>query len=58
MKNCLYRISKEEYEKAQSEGARSIIGESELMGYGVYGARVFEQDGEYYLTYERGSSCD
>ena len=53
-----YEISKEEYKKAQEEGAYSLIHESIVMGYGAYGAHVYEEDGKYYLSYTRGSSCD
>lgn len=53
-----YEITKEEYEKAKEKGAESIIGMSVKMGYGVYGAMVYEVDGRYYLRYESGSSCD
>ena len=53
-----YSIPKEEYEKALREGADSIIGDAIHMGYGVYGAKVFETDGKYWLTYDRGDSCD
>lgn len=53
-----YEISKEDYEKAQEKGPYSIIGDDVKIGYGCYGAKVFEIDGHYYLTYERGNSCD
>lgn len=53
-----YEISKEDYDKALENGVYSIISDSIKMGYGVYGARVYGADGKYYLTYERGSSCD
>ena len=59
MVQCCYQISKEDYEKAQEEGAYSLITDPALLnGYGVYGARVFEQEGKYYLSFERGSHCD
>ena len=51
-------ISKEDYEKALKEGASSLVSDSIKMGYGLYGSSVSEVDGKYYLTYERGSSCD
>ena len=53
-----YEISKEEYEKAKAEGAKAIIGDSIKMGYGIYGAKVTEIDGKFYLSYEQGDSCD
>ncbi len=57
-KRLSYRISKEEYDKALKEGAYSIIDDAIKMGYGVYGAEVTEVNGEYYLSYDRGGSCD
>ena len=51
-------IPKEEYDKAMTDGARSLISDAIHMGYGVYSAKVYEVDGKYYLTYTRGSSCD
>ena len=53
-----YEITEEEYKKALEEGPRSIVSESVIMGYGCYGASVSEHDGKYYLSYERGDSCD
>ena len=58
MVRVAYEISKEEFDKAKAEGAESLIGDSIKMGYGVYSAEVTEADGHYYLTYERGESCD
>ena len=52
-------ITKEEYDQAQEKGAMSLItSEALLIGYGVYGAFVYEKDGKYYLRYKRGDSCD
>lgn len=51
-------ISQEEYEKAMKDGAKSIIGDSIHQGYGVYSAKVYKTDDNYYLTYERGDGCD
>lgn len=53
-------ISKEEYEQALEKGAMSLITSPALLwGYGVCGARVHkDDDGHYYLTYERGETCD
>lgn len=56
--DVVLEISKEEYDKARQDGARSIIGEAIICGYGVYGAKVFEANDKYYLSYSRGSSCD
>ena len=53
-----YEITEEEYQQALKDGALSIVPECIVMGYGCYGARVSENDGKYYIAYERGSSCD
>lgn len=58
MKDVCYEISKEDYEKAQKEGAYSIIGEAILLGYGAYSAKVSQVDDKYYLSYKRGETCD
>ena len=58
MTTVTYIISKEKYEKALKDGADSIIGDAIHMGYGVYSSRVYKDDENYYLTYERGDSCD
>ena len=58
MVSVTYEITEEEYKKAQEEGPRSIVSESVIMGYGCYGAAVSEHDGKFYLSYERGDSCD
>lgn len=53
-----YPISKEDYDKALEHGAESIVGDHIKMGYGLYSAKVDEFEGNYYLTYTRGDSCD
>lgn len=53
-----YEISKEDYEKAEAGSPYDLIGDDVQMGYGCYGARVYENDGHYYLRYSMGSSCD
>lgn len=58
MKEVEREITKEEYEQAQEEGADILISPALFFGYGVTGARVYERDGKYYLTYRCGSSCD
>lgn len=58
MVNVKKEITKEEYEKALVSGAMSLISDYVKMGYGVYGARIYEDNGMYFLEYNRGSSCD
>lgn len=61
-------ITKEQYEEImEASNGRGFVPESLetryfnvtiLCGYGLYGTRVFEKDGKYYLWYKTGSSCD
>ena len=51
-------ITKEEYEKAKNQSPYTLISDSIIMGYGCYGATVYEQDGKYYLRFSMGDSCD
>ena len=57
MIHVCYEISKEEYEKAKDD-PKSIIGDDIKIGYGCYLAKVEEINGKYYLSYDRGESCD
>lgn len=52
-----YEITKEEYEKGKIN-PYELIGIDIKMGYGCFGAEVTEVDGKYYLSYDRGESCD
>ena len=58
MKYFSFRISKEDYERGLKDGAETLVNEGIRMGYGVYGAEVKEVDGEYWLSYRRGDSCN
>ena len=40
------------------EDKDSVWDMAELHGYGVYDGRVFERDGEYFVSFTMGSSCD
>jgi len=50
-------ITEEEYIKGVKD-PYSIISDVTIMGYGAYSAKVWEEDGKYYLRYETGDSCD
>ena len=63
--SCEREISKEVYDRAvknrnfiAKEDEDTVFTEAERWGYGVYGDRVFEKDGKYFVAYERGDSCD
>lgn len=52
-------ITKEQYERVtMHHDAKGIFTESEVMGYGVYCDRYFEENGKYYVEFVLGSSCD
>ena len=52
-------ITKEQAEKVIHEKDWSdIFDVSEVCGYGVYGERVREENGKYYVEFYRGESCD
>lgn len=63
---CVRKISKEIYDRNKdNRGAymcdadmQLVFTDVELYGYGVYGAIVFEKDGNYFVKYETGSTCD
>lgn len=50
-------ITHDEVKRAKGNPFK-LIPESIVMGYGVYGARIKQENGKYYLEYERGDSCD
>lgn len=52
-------ITKEQAEKVIHEKDWSdIFDVAEVCGYGVYGERVREEDGKYFVEFYRGESCD
>lgn len=59
-------ISKEIYDRNKDNPGGRLNGSdysevfsiSELIGYGVYGAYVREDDSKYFVDYDRGESCD
>lgn len=54
---ALARTDSPGYITSEDEG--EIFTAAEIYGYGVYGtSRVYEENGEYYLDAELGTSCD
>ncbi|MBR1823288.1 MAG: hypothetical protein IJ779_03525 [Ruminococcus sp.] len=58
-------ITKEQYERGLNHGRyltkedrEDVFSVSELFGYGVYGGTVYEENGDFYVLYELGSTCD
>ena len=68
MVNCTMELTKEQYDELMTASkGRGVVPEeletkyfdiSTLRGYGLYGTRVYEKDGKYFLNYNRGESCD
>lgn len=60
------KITKEQYDRAKTQNAghllsadeKEVFSASELYGYGVYSTFVYQLDGEYYVSYCIGDSCD
>ena len=59
------KISKEIYERAMehngyiaNEDEEKVFLPSEIWGYGVYGAQAKEENGEYYVYFSMGDSCE
>lgn len=58
-------ITKEQYERAIANNRiipdadrGEIFDSAELYGYGVYCPTAIEENGEYFVEYELGSTCD
>lgn len=59
MKDITRELTDEEVKKAEEHGVYSLFDDWQLMGYGVYGAQVYEdKDGKKMLYYRTGDSCD
>lgn len=54
------KLSKEDLKQIEENGGDlyCLFTESQIMGYGVYGACIIEIDDEKYLRYSMGDSCD
>ena len=59
-------ISKEVYDRAMTNNGyltasdrKDVFSIAELCGYGIYGAKATkDEDGNYYVVYSRGDTCD
>jgi len=60
--NINREISKSDYDEYKKMDIDDVMeiqcSKSELYGYGVYGFRVEEENGKYFIRYVRGDSCD
>ena len=58
-----WEITKEIYDRSVNgriakEDEMEVFGMDIICGYGLYGNKVFEKDGSYFVTFMRGDSCD
>lgn len=54
------KLTEDDLKKIEESGGDlyCLFTEAQIMGYGVYDAKVVEIDGEKYLRFSMGSSCD
>lgn len=62
------KITKEDYDEImkESNGSGHVPGKMEsrffsdsvIFGYGLYGTKAYEKDGEHFIDYKIGDSCD
>ena len=52
------KLTEEQLKEIEKDGVYSQFTEAQIMGRGVYDAKVVEIDGEKYLRFSMGSSCD
>lgn len=63
MDNIRRKVTKEVYDEVKAGGLsrqdkHRIFGYDIVEGYGLYGYDTEEKDGEYFITFSCGSSCD
>ena len=58
-------ISKEIYERAMEykghitkEDEEKVFSAAEIWGYGIYGTKVCEEDGKYYVYFNMSDNCE
>ena len=54
------KLSEEDLQKImENDGdVYCLFSEAQIMGYGVYGAQIIMIDGQKFLRYSMGDSCD
>ncbi len=54
------KLTEDDLKKIEENGGDlyCLFTEAQIMGYGVYGARIVERNDGKYLMFEMGSSCD
>ena len=59
MKRVKREITREQFIKVMEDHDTSdIFTTQEVMGYGVYQRRFYEENGKYYADFVLGDSCD
>ena len=54
------KLTEEDLKKIEENGGDlyCMFSEAQIMGYGVYGAQIVIIDGQKFLRYSMGDSCD
>lgn len=52
------KLTEAELKEIEEKGVYSQFTEAQIMGYGVYNAKVVEKDDGSYLIFSMGDSCD
>ena len=54
------KLTEDDLKKIEENGGDlyCLFTEAQIMGYGVYGARIVERNDGKYLMFEMGNSCD
>ena len=60
MRDCERRLTDEDLRKVKENDGDvyCLFTQAQIMGYGVYGANIIEIDGDKYLRFSMGDSCD
>lgn len=59
MQRIIRKITQEQFiQVTEHHNAKGIFTPQECQGYGVYGERYYEKDGEYFVSFMIGNSCD
>lgn len=59
MRRIKREISREQFINVmENHDSSDIFTTQEILGYGIYQKRFYEQDGKYYADFMLGDSCD
>lgn len=65
MKDCRWELTKEEYKELyemklpeKERAVKKMLGDSIVLGYGLYGWGLKQEGEKYFLDFTMGSHCD